>query len=161
MKEIEKLYRLYFKDVYKYLRSITHDESLSEELLSDTFFKAMQSFHNFRGECDVRVWLCQIAKNLYFSHLKKYKKQAVIEEDVGSSKEISVEELLCDNDSAFEIHQILHNMKEPYKEVFSLRVFGELTFRQIGTLFGKTEHWACVTYHRARNIIIGDLENEN
>ena len=51
---------------------------------------------------------------------------------------------------AFRIHEYLHNMEEPYKEVFQLRVFGELSFADIGKIFHKTESWARVTYHRAR-----------
>ena len=56
----------------------------------------------------------------------------------------------ADADMAFRIHVVLHNLEEPYKEVFQLRVFGELSFAQIASIFGKTEAWARVTYHRAK-----------
>ena len=62
----------------------------------------------------------------------------------------SIEQMASDRDSSFRIHVALHAMEEPFREVFELRVFGELSFREIGTIFGKTENWARVTYHRAR-----------
>ena len=74
---------------------------------------------------------------------------------------VSVEDHLADTEQAMAVHRILHDMKEPQKEVFSLRVFGELSFRQIGDLFGKTESWARVTYHRAKLSIIEALQEES
>ena len=72
---IEELYRTYFDIVYRYIRSISQDGSLAEEVTQETFFKALEKIDQFRGDCDVRVWLCQIAKNTLYDHLKKQKKQ--------------------------------------------------------------------------------------
>lgn len=145
--DFQEVYDLYFKDVYKYALSLCRDESIAEEITQETFFKALKSINTFRGECRLYVWLCQIAKNTYFRYIQKAGRQA--EEQVLSDGE-SLEERLLEKESAFEIHRILHRLPEPYKEVFSLRVFGELSFQQIGELFGKTESWARVTYHRAK-----------
>ncbi len=145
--EFQQVYDLYFKDVYKYALSLCREEHLAEEITQETFFKALKSIDSFRGECRLYVWLCQIAKHTYFHSLQKMGRQ-------GPGQEISagesLEERLLEQETAFEIHRILHGLTEPYKEVFSLRVFGQLSFRQIGELFGKTESWARVTYHRAR-----------
>lgn len=158
----EEIYQTYFKDVFCYLRGLTANEVLAEELTSETFFKAMNAIETFRGDCDARVWLCQIAKNTYYSYLKRQKKNVLSEngsEDLISKE--NIEQLLIDKESAFLIHQRLHELKEPYKEVFSLRVFGELSFKQIAMLFGKNENWACVTFHRAKEMIKGGLNYEN
>ena len=158
--DFETLYREYFEDVYRYLRSLSWDEALSEELTQETFFKAMRSLNRFRGDCDVRVWLCQIAKNCWYSHLRREKRRA---KDALSQEEASeerLESLLDDRELAFRLHRILHRLDEPYKEVFSLRVFGELDFTSIGLLFGKSAHWACVTYHRAKEKIQKEMEAE-
>jgi RNA polymerase sigma-70 factor (ECF subfamily) len=162
MRQFEEIYQTYFEDVYKYLRALTANEHLSEELTSDTFYKALKAIDEFRGDCDVRVWLCQIAKNTYLSYLRKTKKEVHLDEyeTVLIQKE-DIEQLLINKELAFEIHQKLHKMKEPYKEVFSLRVFGELSFKQIAMLFGKSEHWACVTYHRAKEMIRGGMLDED
>ena len=158
---IEELYRTYFDIVYRYIRSISQDGSLAEEVTQETFFKALEKIDQFRGDCDVRVWLCQIAKNTLYDHLKKQKKQLLGDEKLEkaeSAGEELLEEKLAQRSQAMEIHKVLHRLSEPYKEVFSLRTFGELTFREIGMLFGKSENWARVTYYRARVKIREELE---
>lgn len=158
MAEFERIYRACFQDVNLYLRRLTGDASLAEELTSETFFKAMQALDGFRGDCDVRVWLCQIAKNCYFSYQKKQRHSVPLPEtDVPAPTE-GLETALLRQDEAMRIHVLLHDLAEPYKEVFMLRVFGELGFQQIGTLFGKTANWACVTYHRAKAKIAEKME---
>ena len=150
MEKIEDVYNQYFKDVYRYLLSITKNQSLAEEIAQETFFKAMKNINSFDGKCKITVWLCQIAKNTYLSHLKKEK---LYDHDMDLSDIISdsdFERQFIHKETAFEIHKYLHQLDEPYKEVFSLRMFGELSFFQIGVLFGKTESWARVTYHRAK-----------
>lgn len=156
---IEALYHQYFHDVFLYLKAISHSDDVAEELTQETFFKAMKNVDSFRGDCDVRVWLCQIAKNCYMSFCRKHKFQSddAIPEEIPDAKP-SVQLVLEDQETVMEIHRILHGMKEPYKEVFSLRVFGELSYRQIGDLFGKTENWAAVTFHRAKLSILKELE---
>lgn len=158
---IEELYRTYFDIVYRYIRSISQDESLAEEVTQETFFKALEKIDQFRGDCDVRVWLCQIAKNTLYDHLKKQKKQLLGDEKLEKTENAGgelLEEKLAQRSQAMEIHKVLHRLSEPYKEVFSLRTLGELTFREIGMLFGKSENWARVTYYRARVKIREELE---
>ena len=147
MTDFQTVYEQYFTDVYKYVLSLCRDPHLAEEVTQETFFKALKSMDRFQGQCRLYVWLCQIAKNTYFSFAAKQKR--VTYEEAEGSRE-GPEGALLEKESAFAIHQILHALEEPYKEVFSLRVFGQLSFRQIGELFGKTESWARVTYHRAR-----------
>lgn len=161
---IEELYRTYFDIVYRYIRSISQDGSLAEEVTQETFFKALKKADQFRGDCDVRVWLCQIAKNTLYDHLKKQKKQLLGDEKLEKIESAGgelLEEKLAQRSQAMEIHKVLHRLSEPYKEVFSLRTFGELTFREIGMLFGKSENWARVTYYRARVKIREELEYED
>ena len=154
----EEVYAVYFDDVYRYLLSLSGSESVAEELTSETFFRAMDALNRFRGECSVRVWLCQIAKNLYYSQLRREKRLAPLE---GCRiAEESHEEALEDHSEAVRIQELLHALREPYKEVFMWRVYGEKSFRDIGALFGKTENWACVTYHRAKRMIREGLEDD-
>ncbi len=156
MNDFESIYRDYFGDVFRYLRSLTLDEHRAEDLTEETFFRAMRSLSSFRGECEVRVWLCRIAKNLWLNEQKKQNRCAgELPEELADS--IDFIEEFTDRETAMELHRILHRMEEPYKEIFSLRVFGEMSFRDIGELFGKSEHWACVTYHRARERLRHEL----
>ena len=156
---IEALYRQYFHDVFLYLKALSKNDDIAEELTQETFFRAMKHVDGFHGDCDVRVWLCQIAKNAYFSYCRKNKH--LTGEDIPETvpdAAPALESVLEDKQAALSIHKILHDMKEPYKEVFTLRVFGELSFRQIAGLFGKTENWAAVTFHRAKLKILDELE---
>ncbi|MBP1592091.1 MAG: RNA polymerase sigma factor [Oscillospiraceae bacterium] len=157
--KVEELYNTYFHDVYLYLISIVRNESIAEELTQETFFKAMKSLESFRGDCSVRSWLCQIAKNLYISQCRKNSKISDNAElEIIPESDDPLEERIADKEMAVKIHRILHTTKEPYKEVFSLRIFGELSFGQIADIFGKTESWARVTFYRAKVMITEQLE---
>lgn len=159
MINIETIYHLYFRHVYRYLLSLCHDEAIAEEITQETFFKAMQNIHRFKGECKIQVWLCQIGKNTYFSHQKKQSRYVDGDISLLESQE-EFESVLAEKEQAMEVHKVLHILDEPYKEVFTLRVFGELSFAQIAELFQKTESWARVTFHRARLKIIQQVKEE-
>lgn len=147
MPDFEAVYQQYFADVYKYALALSRDEQTAEEVTQATFFKALSAIDSFRGDCQLRVWLCQIARNQYLSLCRERQKFTETGEEPGDG---GIEESLADRDAARRLHMLLHHLPEPYKEVFSLRTFGELPFAQIGELFGKTESWVRVTYFRAR-----------
>lgn len=150
MTDFEAIYNQYFRDVYRYCLSLCRSESLAEEVTQETFFKALGSIDSFSGKCSLYVWLCQIAKNTYISLCRKERRLARDAELDALAAPDDLEERLLGKETAFQIHKCLHKLEEPYKEVFSLRLFGELSFAQIAELFSKTESWARVTYHRAR-----------
>lgn len=159
--EFDQIYSTYFKPVYLYVMQLSGSEHIAEEITSETFFKAINSMDSFRGDCDMRVWLCQIAKNTYFSYLKKNKKVLSIDEsDLQNvvDPDACIDVQIGEQEEARLIRKILHDMSDPYKEVFMWRVFGELSFKEIADLYGKTDNWACVTYHRARKMIQNRLE---
>lgn len=164
MTKFEQIYRTYFNDVYLYVRRLSGDENIAEEITSETFFKAMRGISGFRGDCDIRVWLCQIAKNCYYTYLKKSKQTNSIDDVELSelpSEKNTIEEMCIKHEEAARIRTVLHNVPEPYKEVFMWRVFAELSFKQIGQIFHKSENWACVTYHRAKTMIKSRLEGKS
>ena len=107
---------------------------------------AMKSIATFKGECKLEVWLCQIAKHTYFAWRKKQKRFQAQEERLFVEAFEDPEA----RETAMDIYRALHKLEDPYKEVFTLRTFGELSFAQIAELFAKTENWARVTYHRAK-----------
>ena len=158
MTDFKEVYDLYFRDVYRYALSLCRDASIAEEITQETFYKALSGLDGFDGKCKVSVWLCQIAKNTYLSMRRKEKFLEYGEDALAFARQEDMEEDFVDKETAFAIHRVLHTMDEPYKEVFSLRTFGELSFKQIAQLFGKTESWARVTYHRAKLKIKEDLQ---
>ena len=145
----ERLYNAHYMRVFSYVMTLAGDRHLSEEITQDAFFRAFSKPAEFRNESDEVTWLCAIAKNCFVDETRRRDKTSQIPEDLPSAGK-SIEQQVTDKDSSFRIHAALHTMDEPYREVFELRIFGELSFSQIGTIFGKTENWARVTYHRAR-----------
>ncbi len=161
MNGFEQVYQAYFRDVYRYALKLCGEPSLAEDLCSETFLRATEKIEGFRGECELRVWLCGIVKNLYFSHLRKQGRIIPMDilPDEGGGPD--PEETIGLKDESLRAFHALHGLAEPYREVFSLRTLGGLSFRDIGELFGKGENWACVTYHRARKSIREKVEDKN
>ncbi|WP_202412482.1 RNA polymerase sigma factor [Halobacillus litoralis] len=158
--QLEDIYHTYFKDVFLYAYSLSGDKHISEDITSETFMKALTSLHSFRGDSDIRVWLCQIAKNSYYSYLRKKKSFVDFDSVPESTSGDNVEHEIANSEASMKVHETIQNLKEPYKKVFTLRVFGERSFKQIGQLFAKSDNWACVTYHRAREKIKARLEDD-
>ncbi len=160
--EFEKIYQLYFKDVFYYAQSLTKDKDLAEDITSETFLKAINSLDRFRGESKLRVWLCQIAKNEYFSYLRKNNRldfRENLDDLMGKDNSYLLEKDIISKDEFSRINNLIYSsLEEPYAQVFSLRAYEELSFKAIGEIFGKTDNWACVTYHRARKKIQKELE---
>lgn len=145
--DFEKLYSAYFMKIYSFALLIVKSPDLAEEITQETFFKAFKANRQFKGKSSEYTWLCAIAKNISYDVLKKYHKQETLDDDLPD--DVNFQQKIENKEMAFKIHEHLHCMEEPYKEVFQLRVFGELSFADIGRIFHKTESWARVTYHRA------------
>lgn len=160
--DFNEIYNLYFQDVFKFLVALCHDDKLAEELTQDTFFKALKNYESFRGDCKITSWLFQIAKNSYFLHQKHSKRTVGLDSiDVNITNDNTVEEMMEQKERVFLIHKRLHNLPEPYKEVFSLRILGELSYNDISRLFGRTEEWARVTFYRAKLKLSEQLKEED
>ncbi len=162
--DFEQIYNQYFQDVYYYILRLSGNESIAEEITSETFFKALSAIDKFRGECELRVWLCQIAKNAYYSYIKKHKRTVSRnDEDFALIEDCSptVHDKIEQASKAEQIRKIVHTLQEPYKEVFIWRVFAEMNFKQIAQIFGKNANWACVTYHRAKKMIAEKIQKQN
>ena len=158
MTDFDAVYQRYFKDVYKYILVLSKNEWVAEEVTQESFFKALNKLDRFDGRSSLYAWLCQIAKNTYIDYCRKEKRQVSDEALEEAYYTDELEQMLQDKESAAEIYRAMHDLEEPYKEVFLLRLFGELPFTQIGALFHKTESWARVTYHRARQKIRNEME---
>ncbi|NLE13281.1 MAG: sigma-70 family RNA polymerase sigma factor [Clostridiales bacterium] len=163
--EFEQVYEKYFKDVYRLILGMIRDPNEAEDIAQETFLKALASIGSFDGSKDIRAWLFTIAKNILFSRRRKNRRISDADFDFSTVEDtgVSFAEEFADKESAFRLHRYLHEMDEPYKEVFTLRVFGELDFKSIGRLFQKTDSWARVTFFRAKNMIYKywkETENE-
>ena len=147
--QVKHLYEACYMRVFSFAMTLTGNKAQAEEITQETFFRAFARQSGFRGESDEVTWLCAIARNLFADEQRRQRRGEAIPDELPDHAK-SVEKKVEDRDSSFRIHMALHSLEEPWREVFELRVFGELSFREVGAIFGKTENWARVTYHRAK-----------
>lgn len=157
----DEVYGQHAQEVYKFLLRLCADADLAEDLLQDTFLKAMEKSESFDHRCKLTSWLCQIAKHTYYDHLRKKQRHpsAPMPEELPVDGP-SLEEQLADSETARLIRMAVHRLPEPYKEVFLLRVYAELPFREIGMIFGKSEVWGRVTFLRSKDMVLRILEEK-
>ena len=157
--DMDTIYRLYFRDVFLFLKGLTANDGLAEELTQETFFRALKGLEHYDGKQDVRAWLFTVARTACYDPCRRATHAAPLKDaETKAADSPDIAQLLVDEDAAFTVHQCLHTLEEPYKEVFSLRVFGELPFEKIGAIFGHNAAWARVTYYRAKTRIQTMLE---
>ncbi|MFT9815979.1 RNA polymerase sigma factor [Lysinibacillus sp. NPDC056185] len=157
MEDLSEIYKSYADEVKRFLICLTTNVDLAEELTQETFYQAVKSIDRYNGECKMSVWLCQIAKHTYYNHLKKEKRysHSSVEQmmemglDVPSNSELP-DVGLANRTTFISLHREIHQLKEPYREIFLLRTSINLSFKEIGEIFDKSENWARVTYYRAK-----------
>lgn len=147
----EKLYKTYYMRVYSYVMALAGKTHIAEEITQEVFYKAFTTSASFRGESNAVTWLCAIARNLFVDEMRRQAKRAEsIPPDTDADSGVNIEREVEDKDTSYQIHQALRELEEPYRQVFELRIFGEMSFREISGICGRTESWARVTYHRAK-----------
>lgn len=151
--DIEQIYQEHLKTVYNYLFCLCHDESLAEELAQETFYLATKNIEKFRNDCKIQVWLCQIAKNLWYKELKRKKKAKVIsiDSEIGEIKsDFNVEEEYIESEEKAELYKQMKSLDEETRQLIYLRLTTQLTFREIAQILGKSEAWVRVTFYRGK-----------
>lgn len=159
--DFEAIYRLYFTSVYRFVLNRCQDPDLADEITSLTFFKALESLDSFRGDGSIDGWLKQIGYRIYLDHLRRSAKTQP-EEDLEQlpSIDLSPDDQMIEQESVQTIELAISQLRTPYREVFELRVKEELSYQDIARIFGKTDNWACVTYHRAKRMVQDELKEE-
>lgn len=157
--DMNLVYAQHAEEVYRFLLRLCGDATLAEDLLQNTFLKAIEKIDTFDNRCKLTSWLCQIAKNDYYDYLRKRHKHSPESLDALDlpHPQIPLEDMLVNKELARNIRMAVHQLPEPYKEVFLLRVYAELPFREIGQMFQKTEVWGRVTYLRAKEMVLKHL----
>ena len=153
MQDIEKIYEEYFETINKYLFCLTHNNDVSEELTQETFYKAVKKIDTYKGECKMSVWLCQIAKNLWYDECRKNKKIIDAEEnEVLNIQGLNTTEgQVIENEEKILLYKKMQTLDDRTREVIYLRITGELSFKEIGIILNRTENWARVTFYRGKN----------
>lgn len=155
MQSMDEIYQKYAKRVYKYLLSLIHNQDVAEELTQETFYQAIQNIDGFDGSCKVSTWLCAIAKNQLRSYQRKHPPLENLE-DYDRTIE-SAETNVMQSLNKLELMKRLHSCPEPFREILYLRIFGNLSFKEIGEIMGQTENWARVRFYRGKEKLRKDL----
>ena len=168
--DVEEIYKKYAKNVYSFLMSLTNDGDIAEEITQETFCQAIKSIDRFDGSSSITTWLCAIAKNQLLSYRRKHPVTEPLDYETSEGERVSVIDRVESMDSAeteavreeqrLELMKKLHILKEPYREILYLRVFGDLSFKEIGEVFGKTENWARVSFYRGKESLRKELESD-
>ena len=160
MADLEIIYRQNADTVFRYLMSMTGSADLSEELTQETFYQAVKSIDRFDGSSKVSTWLCSIAKNVWLADLRKRRKESPGLDDLPEQTTASAEETFIREANLKAILSAIDEHPEPGREVLRLRLLGCLSFKQIGDAMGRTETWARVTFYRAKQMIVKELDQD-
>lgn len=150
MDEMEQIYQQHARTIYKFLLAQCGDPDLAEDLTQETFYQAIRSIGRFDGSCKLSVWLCQIARHLWYQHLRRHRREAPMPDAPPELPIPSAEEGLLEQEGRLTLLRQIHALPELSREVVYLRAFGNLSFREIGDVLGKTEVWARVTFYRSK-----------
>lgn len=157
--DIENIYRQYSAMVYAYIMRLSGNAELAQELTQETFYQAVKSIESYNSNSSISTWLCGIAKHLYYDSLRSKRPCEQLNDEISSPDDF-VEQLIL-KDQAMVAHRMLHLLEEPYREVFTLRTFCDLSHAEIAHLFGKSESWSRVTYYRARQLLQDAMKENN
>lgn len=160
MQELEEIYKEYHLIVYKYLLCLTKNSDIAEELTQETFYKMIKKIDTFKGNSKLSVWLCEIAKNLWYDYLRKKKIKTVSYDEINISDSIlnkeNIENDYINKEEFNETTKRIESLDNLSKRVLYLRLNSDMSFKEIGDILGKTETWARVTFYRAKQKIKED-----
>lgn len=151
MQNMDEIYEECFETVYKYLFCLTHNSDISEELTQETFYRAVKKIDTYNVKCKISVWLCQIAKHLWYNQCRKNKRIVNTDETFDIEDPQNLEEQFIAGEEKVLLYKKMQNLDEKTREVMYLRITGELSFKEIGEILGKTENWARVTFYRGKS----------
>ena len=153
MKTMEELYNEHASYVYKYLLCLCHDDELAEDYTQETFCRAIKNIDNFRGECKIEVWLCQIAKNAYFNDLRKKRRENAVSieaNELNIKDDLNIEEDFITNEEKEIMERLIEKLDDKSKEIVRMRISADMSFKEISSIYNKRETWSRVIFYRAK-----------
>lgn len=159
----EDFYELYAQNIYRYLFSLTGEADTAEELTQETFCRALKSINTYRGESTPQVWLCAIAKRLWFKELERRKRTVLVDESdlyhIASPDDPAKE--YEDQQKRVALYRAMQKLDAETREVIHLRLAGEFSFRDIGEILGRSEVWARVRFYRGKEELMKIIGGDN
>lgn len=155
---MEELYKQNSRIVYHFLYTLCKDADLAEELTQETFLRAIESLERYDGSCKISTWLCQIARHILYQYWAKHSKERLVELDNLLIAREDTERQAMNQVELEDVWDRLQKLPEAMRQVVTLRVLSDLSFRQIGDMLGKSENWARVTFYRAKMILLKEVQ---
>ena len=151
---MDELYRQYSQIVFYFLNKRCKDPLLAEDLMQETFLKAIESIDSYDKSCKISTWLCQIAKHLLYQHWAKDNRVQLEELDESYESDTNTEQQAIASIELADVWDRLQKLPLEMRKVVEFRVLGELSYREIGNMLGMSETKARVTFFRAKMILI-------
>ena len=151
----EDIYDRHAQNVYRFLLSLTGEADTAEELTQETFYQALRSMNTYRGDSSPQVWLCAIAKRLWFKELERRKRSTQMDEEalINIAAPDDLEKNYVDRENRFALYRAMGQLDADTREVIHLRLAGDFSFREIGELLGRSEVWARVRFYRGKETL--------
>ncbi|MCM3311827.1 RNA polymerase sigma factor [Shouchella rhizosphaerae] len=150
----DNIYQDYGDFIFKYLLTLTNNLDLAEELTQETFYQAIKSINKFHdnGKTKFSTWLCAIAKNVWLQELNHKNKKQQLKDSLKNENTTlyDLENEYIKNEDKIMFFKKTHQLSEDKREILYLRLLGDLSFKEIGSIFERSENWARVTFHRAK-----------
>lgn len=158
--DIEKIYRIYFDDLYRFLLYLCKNKEIAQDICSESFIKAIKNIENIE-DAKVKSYLFQIGKNTYYNYYNKNKRILYTEKIENFDKVLeSFEKDLLEKETLTNLEKAIENLDNPYQDVVKLRL-NDLSFKEIGEIYKKDQNRACVVYYRAKEKLKIILEEIN
>lgn len=150
--DLEEIYATIQPNIYAFFFVKTRNRELAEDLTQEVFYQAIKGFKNFHGDASIKTWVFAIAKNVLKKHFRSKKYQLELTEKLQGERQTSTsfEEEIIDKEEHHQLLHLIEKLDTLSKEVVTLRIYGELSFRDIGALLDKSENYARITFHRAK-----------
>lgn len=161
--DFTQIYERYYRDILYFLLKWSYgDYSLAEELTQETFFQVFLSLHRYRGDCSMKTWICQIAKNVSYKYFSKRAKEIPWEqpllEESGSAD--SPETVVLSREKRNMLRRAIRHLKKKYRDVMIYRIYFELSFQEIGQILHISENSAKVIYYRGKERLKSMLKSD-
>lgn len=158
MERFEDIYAKYYRKIYLFLLKLSANQSLAEELTQETLYKAFLHIDQYEGRSSIYTWLCQIAKNNWLAEMKKQTPLVEIEDTAEYDSGINLEEDVLNRQMRHLMKQEILYLPEPYVTVCMMRIYADLPYAEIASIFQKSESWAKVTYFRGKTMLMERME---
>ncbi|MBU9712547.1 RNA polymerase sigma factor [Evansella tamaricis] len=160
--KLEELYKEIQPSIYAFFYVKTMNKEIAEDMTQEVFYQAIKNYNTYSGKSTLKTWTFSIAKNILLKHFRtnKYKGDLAtkLQNEMLLQTTESLETQIIQKEKRLHLIHLINKLDEVTKEIVTLRIYGELSFHEIGQLIGKSENYSRITFHRAKLKLQKELE---